>query len=82
MNRFLCVFPLKFLFIGRKYFINGAKNLHCKLREVCVEPSSGTAESLPQNPDPGGFGILLLCNAVSVWDCALLPSILVWDFVI
>lgn len=59
MNRFLCVFPLKFLFIGRKYFINGAKNLHCKLREVCVEPSSGTAESLPQNPDPGGFGVTM-----------------------
>lgn len=47
-----------------------------------MEPSSGTAESLPHNPDPGGFGILLPCNAVSVWDCALLPSILVWDFVI
>lgn len=36
-----------------------------------MEPSSGTAESLLHNPDPGGFGILLLCNAVSVWDCEL-----------
>lgn len=82
MNRFLCVFFLKFLFIGRKYFINGVKNFYCKFWEVCVELLLGIVEFLFYNFDFGGFGILLLCNVVFVWDCVLLFFILVWDFVI
>lgn len=42
----------------------------------------GIVEFLFYNFDFGGFGILLLCNVVFVWNCELLFFILVWDFVI
>lgn len=38
----------------------------------------GIVEFLFYNFDFGGFGILLLCNVVFVWDCELFNCFLFW----